>query len=47
MATEALNFFVLCLIVYYYSLGDNQLTDTGAIGLARVLQHNKSLEELK
>lgn len=30
-----------------YSLRHNGLTDTGAISLARVLQANKSLEELK
>ena len=50
MATEALNFFVvvcLCLIVSYYSLWANQLTDTGATALATALQHNKSLKELK
>ena len=37
----------LCLIVSNYSLDNNQLTSTGAIVLARALQHNKSLEELK
>ena len=35
------------LFVSDYSLGGNQLTDTGAIALATALQHNKSLEELK
>ena len=40
--------FVCCgMFVSYYSLRLNQLTDTGAIALARALQHNKSLEELK
>ena len=36
-----------CLIILYCSLGFNRLTDTGAIALARLLQHNKSLEEMK
>ena len=40
--------FVCCgVFVSDYSLGGNQLTDTGAIALATALQHNKSLEELK
>ena len=40
--------FVCCgVLVSHYSLGHNQLTDTGAIALARALQHNKSLEELE
>ena len=40
--------FVSCgVFVSDYSLGGNQLTDTGAIALATALQHNKSLEELK
>ena len=40
--------FVCCgVFVSHYSLRLNQLTDTGAIALARALQHNKSLEELK
>ena len=37
----------VCMIVFHYSLRNNQLTDTGAIALAIALQHNKSLEELK
>ena len=37
----------LCLIIPYCSLRHNCLTDTGAIALARGLQNNKSLEELK
>ena len=46
------NFKFVCCGVFMsgcipYSLIDNQLTDTGAIALARALQHNKSLEELK
>ena len=36
-----------CLIIFHCSFRDNDLTATGAISLARVLQHNKSLEELK
>ena len=36
-----------CLIIIHCSLRDNDLTDTGAITLARTLQDNKSLEELK
>ena len=52
MATETWNLLWcvcvwLCLIVSLYSLRSNRLTDTGAIALARALQHNKSLEELK
>ena len=40
--------FVCCgVFLSHYSLINNRLTDTGAIVLARVLQHNKSLEELK
>ena len=31
----------------HYSIRDSGLTDTGAIALARALQHNRSLEELK
>ena len=37
----------LCLIIIHCSLRDNDLTDTGAIALAKALQDNKSLEELK
>ena len=44
------NFVVIplnfCLIILF-SLGQNGMTHTGAIALARALQHNKSLEELK
>ena len=36
-----------CLDVHYCSLGYNDLNDTGAIALARALQHNKSLKELE
>ena len=36
-----------CLIIIHYSLRINDLTDTGAITLARALQVNKSLEKLK
>ena len=36
-----------CLIIIHCSLRDNDLTDTGALTLARALQDNKSLEELK
>ena len=49
-ATETWNLFVvvcLCLTVSHYSLSHNQLTDTGAIALARALERNKSPEELK
>ena len=35
------------LIISHCSLRNNDLTATGAITLARALQHNKSLEELK
>ena len=43
------NIVVVCLrlVVFHYSLRDNQLTDSGAVALATALQHNKSLEELK
>ena len=37
----------LCLIIPHCSLYRNVLTDNGVIDLARALQHNKSLEELK
>ena len=37
---------IFCLIVLF-SLAQNGVTSTGAIALARALQHNKSLEELK
>ena len=38
----------VCLSDYTHcSLGDSDLTDTGATALARALQHNQSLEELK
>ena len=37
----------VCMVVYHYSLRGNELTDTGARVLARALEHNKSLEELK
>ena len=33
--------------VSHYSLKHNDLTDTGAIALAKALKHNKSLVELK
>ena len=36
-----------CLIIIHCSLRDNDLAATGAITLARALQDNKSLEELK
>ena len=36
-----------CLFTPYSSLYHNDLTVTGAIALARALQDNKSLEELK
>ena len=36
-----------CLIIIHCSLRTNDLTDTGAITLARALLHNKSLEKLK
>ena len=36
-----------CLIVFHCSLKANQLSDTGAIALARALQINKSLKQLK
>ena len=36
-----------CLIIIHCSLGTNDLTDIGAITLARALQDNKSLEDLK
>ena len=36
-----------CLMVPHCSLKANDLTATGAIVLARALQENKSLEELK
>ena len=36
-----------CRIIIHCSLRDNDLTSTGAITLARALQNNKSLEELK
>ena len=36
-----------CLIIPHCSLRDNDLTATGAITLARALQHNKSLKVLK
>ena len=50
MATKILK--CLCCYFYisdciHYSLRNNQLTSTGAIALARALQHNKSLKELK
>ena len=35
-----------CLIIIHCSLKTNDLTDTGAVTLARALQDNKSLEEL-
>ena len=35
------------LSITHCSLRDSKLTDTGAIALARALQHNQSLEELK
>ena len=42
------NIFVIVSDCFpHYSLGNNQLTDTGAIVLATALQHNKSLAELK
>ena len=54
IATETWNLFnvhltqvCLCLILSHCSLRGNGLTDTGAIALARALEHNKSLEELK
>ena len=37
----------LYVIMFRCSLKDNILTDTGAIALARTLQQNKSLVELK
>ena len=37
---------IFCLIILV-SLGQNGVTSTGAITLARALQHNMSLEELK
>ena len=37
----------VCLYLVNYSLRHNGLTATGAIALARALEHNKSLEELK
>ena len=37
----------LCLITPHSSLYNNNLTGIGTIALARVLQHKKSLEELK
>ena len=37
----------LCLIIPHFSLRHNGLTAIGAIALARALQHNKSLKELK
>ena len=41
------NFVVIPLIFCLVSLGQNGVTSTGAIVLARALHHNKSLEELK
>ena len=35
------------LIILHYSLRNNNLTATETIALARALQNNKSLEELK
>jgi len=35
------------MIIFHFSLRGNNLTSTGAIALARALQHNKSLIELK
>ena len=36
-----------CMITPYYSLRGSNVTVTGAIALARALQQNKLLEELK
>ena len=36
-----------CLIILHCSLRGNNVTDTGAIALAGVLERSKSLEELK
>ena len=48
IATELWNLLLdILVIVLHYSLRDNGLTDTGALALARALQENKSLEELK
>ena len=54
MATKTWNLYIVdltqvcsCLDILHCSLRANDLTDTGAITLARSLQHNKSLEELK
>ena len=54
MATKTWNLYIVdltqvcsCLIILHYSLRNNGLTDIGAIVLARALEHNKSLEELK
>ena len=37
----------VCLIASHFSLRTNDLTDSGAITLARALQENKSLEKLQ
>ena len=54
MVTKTWNLYIVdltqvcsCLIILHCSLRDSGLTDTGAIALARALEHNTSLEELK
>ena len=37
----------VCMTIPHCSLGNNDLTDIGARALARGLQHNQSLEELR
>ena len=55
IATETQSMFIrivtqvycVSLVIPHYSLKDNRLTSIGAIALARALQYNKSVEELK
>ena len=42
---EQVNFYII--VIFHCSLYHSGLTSTGAIALAKALQQNKSLEELK